>query len=80
MNGTTIENIIEDGKITKQRITVPASVTECVYAAEAILDAMSTCGLDNCNHVALTDIALRPIFSSSALMSSIFSGSTSAVA
>lgn len=58
MNGTTIENIIEDGKITKQCITVPASVTECVYAAEAILDAMSTCGLDNCNHVALTDIAL----------------------
>ena len=53
-----IENIIKDGKITEQCITIPADVTGCVYAAEAILDAMSTCGTENCNHEELVDIAL----------------------
>lgn len=53
-----IENIIKDGKITEQRLTVDADLQECVYSAEAILDIMSQTHPDNYNTIALVDAAL----------------------
>ena len=53
-----IENIIKDGKITEQRLTVDADLQECVYSAEAILDVMSQLHPDNYNTISLVDTAL----------------------